>query len=168
MSEEKKYLSANEYAKIHGVSLATVYNWMKTKLKKYVIIIDNKRYIDIEAENINDSREQKAKKDTNNDQESVLKGILKELEYKNRQIEELTTIIENLRNQITEKDLLISNYIANLQEQETKLLNLLEQSQELQKNNQILVALQQEQRKKLLEQENKRGLFGWIKKHWKK
>lgn len=168
MSEKKKYLSANEYAKIHGVSIATVYNWMKTKLKKYVIIIDNKRYIDIEAENIGNSREQKTKKDTNNNQELGLDGILKELEYKNRQIEELTTLIENLRNQIIEKDLLISNCIANLQEQETKLLNLLEQSQELQKNNQILAALQQEQSKILLEQENKRGLFWWIKKHGKK
>ena len=168
MSEKKKYLSANEYAKIHGVSIATVYNSMKRKLKKYVIIIDNKRYIDIEAENIGNSREQKTKKDTNNNQELGLDGILKELEYKNRQIEELTTLIENLRNQIIEKDLLISNCIANLQEQETKLLNLLEQSQELQKNNQILAALQQEQSKKLLEQENKRGFFWWIKKHGKK
>lgn len=143
---KKDYLTVNELANILNISKQAIYQRIKSDLSKYVINSDSKIKL--------------LSKDILNEFNSVDKVIDKDIE------------IELLKEKLNSKDELINNYkeqinlfnkIINAQTEErretnAKLLQLIEQNNELNKNNQILIAQLQDKEIEKVEQKPKRFL----------
>lgn len=130
---KQKYLTISEFAKLKGVSNQAVYKQLTTKLSKYVVVVDNKKMLKIECVEdfgLNQVDNNQVKVDNQNinqvDNQNELVQFLKQ------QIIEKDKQIEKLQESAEQKD----KYI---QEQGTKLADLIEQANILQQNNQILL-----------------------------
>lgn len=141
--KNENYITVSEYATIKGISKQAVYKRLNNSLKEFSIVVDGKKYID--------------------------RAVLSEEE--NQKLNEVEQPIEQpfnnhfqplLENQIAEKDKVIESLlrqIENLQEQNSKLTDLL-------RNEQVLLAAE---KKLYLEQETettkeKKGIFGIFRK----
>ena len=137
----KDYLTIAEYAKIRGVSVSAVYKRISTTLKPFIVRVEGgkmglKSEV-LDFENLRDSNEGYSPFSPTLDdtiQPSTFDEILKE---KDRQIEELRREVERLKEECRKKD----DFIL---ENSQKIITLLEQAQELQRNNQVIIARQQE------------------------
>lgn len=148
------FISVSEYAKLRNVSAASVYKRLDGTLKPYVKIIGNKRYIskkaleidgyqpvengyqpglkEVETEASQDKAPEQAAAPADTALLIALEALQNQLSEKDKQIERLQNEAVELRQAAAEKDKFI-------QEQSNRLSLLLEQSQELQRNNQILL-----------------------------
>lgn len=148
------FISVSEYAKLRNVSAASVYKRLDGTLKPYVKIIGNKRYIsrkalkidgyqpvengyqpglkEVETEAAQDKAPEQAAAPADTALLKALEALQNQLSEKDKQIERLQNEAVELRQAAAEKDKFI-------QEQSNRLSLLLEQSQELQRNNQILL-----------------------------
>lgn len=145
--EEKKYISISEYATIKGISKQAVYKQLNNKLKKFVVMVENKKMLDIAvltAEELNQV-EQPLNQPLNQVEQPIDNHLLLLLE---KQIEEKDNTIKSLLVQI-----------ESLQEQNGKLTDLLN-------NSQILLGMEKKQQ--LLEQDNqkptRKSIFNLFKK----
>lgn len=137
----KKYISVSEYAKIKGISKQAVYKQLNNKLKKFVVVVDNKKCLDIAVLSVEE-----------------LNQVEKLLNQPLNQVEQPTDnhLLSLLEKQIEEKDNTIKSLLAqieSLQEQNAKLTELLN-------NSQILLGMEKKQN--LLEQDNEKA----NKRHW--
>lgn len=145
--EEKKYISISEYATIKGISKQAVYKQLNNKLKNFVVMVENKKMLDIAvltAEELNQI-EQPLNQHFNHVEQPADNHLLLLLE---KQIEEKDNTIKSLLAQI-----------ESLQEQNGKLTDLLN-------NSQILLGMEKKQQ--LLEQDNqkpkRKSIFNLFKK----
>lgn len=156
-----KYISIAEYAKIKGVSTSAVYKRLKTTLQPYCAIVDNgkkalKREIleveNIGSVNINPSITSTTPQPVENHSSTTPQPLYIDelLKEKDKQIDELKEELAAIRKQCEEKDKFIM-------ENAQKMILILEQSQELQRNNQILMAREQET--KNIENSSKINIF---------
>ena len=144
----KDYLTIAEYAQIKGISTAAVYKRLKTSLQPFSTVVNGKMCLLSTV--LEDSAESgcqpgcqpnyKPLSTVDNPAagavEAALAALQKQLQEKDKQIEKLQEEAAEMRRAAVEKDKFI-------QEQSTRLSVLLEQSQELQRNNQILLGLTQ-------------------------
>jgi hypothetical protein len=142
--EKKELLTIAEFAAAIQQTKQAVYKQLNNKLKDFVVIVDDKKFIKIQAleQYENQQVEQQLNKKSQQVEQQLNNQILTLLES---QIEEKDRQIETLFNQLEQKD----KQIETLQ-------NLLSQSQHLQAANTQL----------LLEKDNKKkqGFFGIFKK----
>ncbi|MGV8906396.1 MAG: hypothetical protein ACOH15_07345 [Acetobacterium sp.] len=136
---EENYLSIKEFAGLAGVSPQAVYQRIDKDLKEYVQVIDGKKAIDIKALDL--FSVQSVEQPVDNELTSILRETLKVLS-----------------GQLTEKD----KQIAELNER-------LKESNELNRNNQILIGRQQDQPKQIEEsapipEPEKRGFWSRFRK----
>ena len=152
------FISISDYAKLRHVSPAAVYKRLDGTLKPYVKIIGNKKYIsrkaleldgykpvekgyqpglkEVETETAQDKEPAEAAAPADTALLKALEALQNQLSEKDKQIERLQNEAVELRQSAAEKDKFI-------QEQSNRLSLLLEQSQELQRNNQILLGAAQ-------------------------
>lgn len=142
-TQQNDYITVAEYATRRGVSVSAVYKRLGGTLAKYVKIIDGKRYLSVEAlveEGITPPVEKVEEGLKNAEQtppaiQVALEALEKQLAEKDKQIARLQEEAQELRKSNAEKDVFI-------QQQAGKLVLLLEQSQELQRNNQFLLGVE--------------------------
>ena len=142
-TQQNDYITIAEYATRRGVSVSAVYKRLGGTLAKYVKIIDGKRYLSVEAlveEGITPPVEKVEEGLKNAEQtppaiQVALEALEKQLAEKDKQIARLQEEAQELRKSNAEKDVFI-------QQQAGKLVLLLEQSQELQRNNQFLLGVE--------------------------
>ena len=142
----ESYITVSEYATLKGISKQAVYKQLNNKLQPFLIMVDGKKYIDKKALSEEENQklnevEQPFNQPLNNQSQPFLES----------QIAEKDKVIESLLRQI-----------ENLQEQNSKLTDLL-------RNEQVLLAAE---KKMYLEQETattkeKKGIFGIFKKKQK-
>ncbi len=171
MDNNQSYITIKEYARIKDVSVSAVYKRLNGSLKDYVKEVDGKKLLDskvLEDEGLkvlNPSSTQVEKVEEveekgfqpSNEELNILKS---ELEVKNK-------LIENLMEQIAEKDKAILEQNRRMTEQTEQLMKLLEQSNTLNYNNQMLLAEKNGTIDNNITeeiQEEKRGFFGWKRK----
>lgn len=156
------YITIAEYAQRRGVSVAAVYKRLDGTLKQYLKEIDGKKYLSVDvlaAEGITpvekgfipgyntqgtpDAGKPGENQEAPASQEQtppvvlgVLEALERQLAEKDKQIARLQEEAAELRQEAQEKDKFI-------REQSSRLSLLLEQSQELQRNNQVLIGLAQ-------------------------
>lgn len=133
-------LKISEYAKIQGISPQAVYKQLNNKLKKYVVVVDNQKYLNKKV--LEDTTLNQVKQQVDNNFQQFNNSLIPLLE---KQIEEKDKQIKNLFSQIEEKDKQIEN-----------LYRLLEQSQQLQLVDRKLFLDSKSQKKK--------GFLGIFKK----
>lgn len=151
------FISISEYAKLRGVSVAAVYKRLDGTLKPYTKTINGKKCISkrafeldgiqqviegfqpglntVETRQVQD-KEEEAAAPADAALLKALEALQNQLSEKDKQIERLQEETADLRRSAAEKDKFI-------QEQSNRLSLLLEQSQELQRNNQILLGAAQ-------------------------
>lgn len=144
--KNESYITVSEYAALKGISKQAVYKQLNNKLQPFLIVVDGRKYIDraalteVENQKLNEV-EQPLNQPLNNQSQPFLES----------QIAEKDKVIESLLRQI-----------ENLQEQNSKLTDLL-------RNEQVLLAAE---KKLYLEQETattkeKKGIFGIFRKKQK-
>jgi hypothetical protein len=140
----ENYISVSQYAEIKGISKQAVYKQLNGKLKEFLIVVDNQKFIDLNALN------EVEKERLNNIEQPVEQQLNNSFQlFFEKQIEEKDKQIESLLNQIDQ-----------LQNQNTKLTDLL-------KNSQVLLAVE---KKVMLEEptenqkEKKKSLFSRLKR----
>lgn len=138
------YISVSQYAEIKGISKQAVYKQLNGKLKEFLIVVDNQKFIDLNALN------EVEKERLNNIEQPVEQQLNNSFQlFFEKQIEEKDKQIESLLNQIDQ-----------LQDQNTKLTDLL-------KNSQLLLAVE---KKVMLEEttenqkEKKKGFLNIFKR----
>ena len=167
---DKNLITIAEYARIRGCSTAAVYKRLDTTLKPYTKVVDKKTYLSRQVlidEGLTtvDSPEEKEplKKEPveitidnglkpGQEPESpalleTIKILEKQLEAKDKEIERLHQESEELKRQLNDA-------VRHNQEHTDKLTELLAQSQELNRNNQLLIA---QARQPLQLEENTQG-----------
>jgi hypothetical protein len=148
--ENKKYLKISEFAKMANVSRQTIYNDLSSKLTDFVKIIDNVKYLDSEGlavygvKDLTPLDSQFTVK-FDNDLTAFLQS---QIEEKDKQIERLYSMLDKEREQSKEKDKTIQENNEHIREQEKRLADLLEQSQQLNHNNQVLLLKEKESKTK--------------------
>lgn len=125
-------LSVSEFAETTGTSKQAVYQKMKTSLKEFVIEENGMKYIDEKALDLPSFKGVVQPCSTLN------KGVETELK---RELSEKTDLIKFLQSQIEELQKANREKDEHIREQSKKLAVLLEQSQELQRNNQLLLGM---------------------------
>ncbi len=113
--EDKRLLSVAEYAARKGISKQAVYKQLNNKLKEFVVVVDSQKYIDIAALGL--EVEQHIEQHSTADEQPVEQPAPP---FWQRQIDEKDKQIESLLRQI-----------ENLQQQNSKLTDLLQNSQVL-------------------------------------
>lgn len=155
MSQTNDLLTIREYATIRGCSPQAVRNRLTGTLRDFVVTVDGKQFLDrkvLEAEGLTtplptldnnplptlDNPPKTPPQDTpqSSQMDRVIAALERQLLEKDKQIERLQTEAEEMRHAAAEKDRFI-------QEQAGRLSLLLEQSQELQRNNQLLLGVAQ-------------------------
>lgn len=156
---KKEYLTVSEFAAAAGVSKQAVYQRLKGTLKPFVKVEQGHKIIDISALNyisensdfkgfnsrLNNGVESTPHRDAAADQNNyLLQSLMEQLKEKDKQIERLQEELRCAAVAADEKD----KYI---QEQGRRLADLLEQSNKLHENNQILIGLANDYKAKLEE-----------------
>ena len=139
-----KYLTVSEYAKLKGISTTAVYKKLNGSLKPFQTVVNGKKcllstVLELDEKEISNQVSNQFETVSNpatTATEKAIQALIEQLQEKDKQIERLQAEMEELRTTGAEKDRFI-------QEQATKLSLLLEQSQELQRNNQILLGYSQ-------------------------
>ena len=129
--ENKKYLKISEFAKMANVSRQTIYNDLSSKLTDFVkdlTPLDSQFTVKFD-----------------NDLTAFLQS---QIEEKDKQIERLYSMLDKEREQSKEKDKTIQENNEHIREQEKRLADLLEQSQQLNHNNQVLLLKEKESKTK--------------------
>ena len=161
----EKVISISEYAQVRGCSVAAVYKRLDGTLKPFVKVINNKKFLTsdvLELEGIQPVEKglKEGLKEFNPglkaqehpDQEADAReqtppapavGVLEALEALERQLVEKDRQISRLQEEAAEMRQAAAAKDKFIQEQASRLAVLLEQSQELQRNNQILLGLAQ-------------------------
>ena len=142
-TQQNDYITIAEYATRRGVSVSAVYKRLGKTLKKYCKEINGKKYISVNAlveEGITPPVEKVEESITPPDTTPpavlvALDVMEKQLAEKDLQIRRLQEEAEELRKANAQKDVFI-------QEQSGKILVLLEQAQELNRNNQVLLGIE--------------------------
>lgn len=125
---EKEYISISDYAALKGISKQAVYKQLNNKLKDFLIVVENKKYIkiavldEVEKDLLNQV-EQPIEQPLNNPLQPFLQS----------QIEEKDKLIENLLKQIEVLQEKNNSLTDTIQEQSKRLTDLLY-------NNQVLLA----------------------------
>ena len=178
-----KYLTIKELANEVNITTQAIYQRLDKDLKKYLQIIDGKKMINAEA--ITKVFGQKNKIDTSNI-ENTCKEITNQkpinfasnLQAKENNLQNdlqenkdtLQETIKTLSKQLDEKDKQIKTLQdeLNLQnehvrKQSDRLVNLVEQVNELQRNNQVLLAQKDiESTKEIVQTKDHKGIFDWL------
>lgn len=150
---KKDYLTIKEYAEIRGVSVSSVYKRLSTTLQNYVGEVEGQKVLkyqviideglegveEVSLEGCSTEQEQNS---TNYDK--IIQLLTMQLKEKDKQIERLQEDLRRAAVSSDEKD----RYI---QEQGRRLAELLEQSNKLQENNQVLIGLANDYKAKLEE-----------------
>lgn len=92
---DKQYISIKEFAERVGKSQQAIYKQLNNKLKKYVKVVENKKYLHISAldEYIKPQDNSTDEQQLLNMLQTNLKVLQEELSAKNRQIEKLETLL---------------------------------------------------------------------------
>lgn len=150
MSDKTNYLKISEFATKAGVSRQTIYNDLTGKLTDFVKVIDGIKMLDIQALSIYGVKDT-VKLDSqftvkfDNDLTAFLQ---RQIEEKDKQIESLYKLLDKEKEEAKEKDSQIQKYAEHIREQEKRLADLLEQSQQLNHNNQVLLLKEKESKTK--------------------
>ena len=162
----EKVISISEYAQVRGCSVAAVYKRLDGTLKPFVKVINNKKYLTsdvLDLEGIQPVEKGlkeglkgfnpglKAQEHPGNQEADAREqtppapavGVLEALEALERQLAEKDRQISRLQEEAAEMRQAAAAKDKFIQEQASRLAVLLEQSQELQRNNQILLGLAQ-------------------------
>lgn len=162
----EKVISISEYAQARGCSVAAVYKRLDGTLKPFVKVINNKKYLTsdvLDLEGIQPVEKGlkeglkgfnpglKAQEHPGNQEADAREqtppapavGVLEALEALERQLAEKDKQISRLQEEAAEMRQAAAAKDKFIQEQASRLAVLLEQSQELQRNNQILLGLAQ-------------------------
>lgn len=150
----KQYLTISQYAEFKGITKQAVYKRLNNSLKKYLIEIDNQKFIDFSAfgeEEINE-----VENFLNNKNQPFNQPFNNEIQpFFEKQLEEKDKTISKLLEQVDK-----------LQEQNSRLIDTLNNNQKLLENTQLLLAASE--KKQLMEAENqkeKKGIFKLFKKN---
>ena len=147
VEENKRYLTVAEYCEYIGITKQAVYSKLDKTLKPYVVEIDGKKYIDsvifIEYHHYEADPTEEVKGSQDNSTPTVnesqgqssqfLAFLQQQIAEKDKQIALLQQQNADLQQSNKEKD-------THIIEQSNKITMLLEQSQELQRNSQFLLA----------------------------
>lgn len=150
MIDKTNYLKISEFATKAGVSRQTIYNDLTGKLTDFVKVIDGIKMLDIRALSIYGVKDT-VKLDSqftvkfDNDLTVFLQ---RQIEEKDKQIESLYKLLDKEKEEAKEKDSQIQKYAEHIREQEKRLADLLEQSQQLNHNNQVLLLKEKESKTK--------------------
>lgn len=131
---EKDYLTVKEYATLKGCSTQYVYKLLQTKLNDFVVVVNGKKCLKISV--LDEGFESVATKVANQVDNQVANKIdnssASEIEIELKRINDRNEhIIDELREQIKEKDL-------QLKQMNEKIVSLFETNQRLLENNQSL------------------------------
>ena len=172
MDDKQNYITIKEYARVKDVSVSAVYKRLNGSLKDYVKEVDGKKFLDskvLEDEGIKvfnpsstveEVRVEEVETQSIQPSNEELNILKSELEAKNK-------LIESLMGQIIEKDKAILEQNRRMTEQTEQLMKLLEQSNTLNYNNQMLLAEKNGAIDNNITEEiqdEKRGFFGWKRK----
>jgi hypothetical protein len=152
----KEYISIKEFAARANISKQRVYQLLEKKLKPYCKTIENKKYIDISA--LEEFQNQKFSTIENNELETIFKKNPETREKYNFQSLERTieNIVESFNKQLETKDKQINeltNMLKSIQEKQNELINALKSAQ----------ALHAGTIKEHIDSKGeKRGLFYWL------
>ena len=164
--DERRYITIAEYCDYVGISKQAVYSKLNKSLKPYVVEIDRKKYIDSvifteyhnqekdPTEEVKDSQDNSTStvKDSQGYSMELLKFLQDQIAEKDKQIALLQKQTEDLQQSNREKD-------THILEQANKITILLEQSQELQRNSQYLLATTNKNEQANIEKAEKKGFF---------
>lgn len=125
-------LTVSEFAELTGTSKQAVYQKLKTSLKDYAIKENGQTFIDEKA------LELPSFKGVVQPCSTLNKGVESELK---RELSEKTDLIKFLQGQIEELQKANREKDEHIRRQSDRLTVLLEQSQELQRNNQLLLGM---------------------------
>lgn len=184
-------LSIAEYSTIHGCSAAATYKRLSTTLKPYLVIKDGQKYIKIEALteeelntlgeviNVNNQVDNRYQPPEQSGNSQLFSFFEKQLGNKDAEIDRLHGEIVQLQQQLQAANEAREESERHNREQSKKLTELLEQSQELNRNNQLLLAQNQqlqlaagaaaaaettdtEEQPEPTEPEKKKGFLSWF------
>ena len=127
-----EYISVKDYAMLKGISKSAVYKKLSTTLQPYVEVVEGKKMLKIQC-----LTESELKRYSTNSGKvfNPNSTILEEqLRAKDKQI-------ESLQEQIKELNIAMATKDEHIMKQSTKLTQLIEQSNKLQENNQILIGM---------------------------
>ena len=150
MIDKTNYLKISDFATKAGVSRQTIYNDLTGKLTDFVKVIDGIKMLDIRALSIYGVKDT-VKLDSqftvkfDNDLTVFLQ---RQIEEKDKQIESLYKLLDKEKEEAKEKDSQIQKYAEHIREQEKRLADLLEQSQQLNHNNQVVLLKEKESKTK--------------------
>ena len=150
MIDKTNYLKISDFATKAGVSRQTIYNDLTGKLTDFVKVIDGIKMLDIRALSIYGVKDT-VKLDSqftvkfDNDLTVFLQ---RQIEEKDKQIESIYKLLDKEKEEAKEKDSQIQKYAEHIREQEKRLADLLEQSQQLNHNNQVLLLKEKESKTK--------------------
>ena len=150
MIDKTNHLKISDFATKAGVSRQTIYNDLTGKLTEFVKVIDGIKMLDIRALSIYGVKDT-VKLDSqftvkfDNDLTVFLQ---RQIEEKDKQIESLYKLLDKEKEEAKEKDSQIQKYAEHIREQEKRLADLLEQSQQLNHNNQVLLLKEKESKTK--------------------
>lgn len=152
---DKEYLTIKEYAKLKGISTQYVYKLLPTKLQPYVATVANRKCLKsqaLEVEFATKVGNNSCKLETdfvNNsatvaNSDNISSSYSNEEEFKriNNRNEQ---IIDDLREQLKEKDKQLNELTNHIAEQSLKIAELFENNQKLQLNYQLLLSDVKEQ-----------------------
>lgn len=132
--DKKEYLTIAEYAEIRSISKQAVYKSLSTKLKPYVIEVDGRKCLKKEVLGLSVDQPIKQSKQVEQQVETPINPSTSMIDFLMEQIKEKDKQIESLQNDVRESRI-------HIQEQSNKLAELLEQSNQLQQNNQMLIKM---------------------------
>ena len=148
MEEEKKYISVAEFAKIKKVSPQAVYKRLNNTLKQYVVKVEGRTMLDVEALSFGDfqptvkqqNQSFQPQKGFNNSTVESENHQLKE------RVSELLGVVDELKKELDGARATIARKDEQLEQMTARLLSITENQQELLRNSQILQAQAQQKR----------------------
>ncbi len=131
---DKEFYTVAEISAIRGISKQAVYKAFNHRLKPYVVVVDGRKCLKSEALRLLVDQPNNQPKKVDQQVESDKRPSPSMIDFLMKQIEEKDKQIESLQQDIRESRL-------HIQEQSNKLAELLEQSNQLQQNNQMLIKM---------------------------
>lgn len=130
----KEFYTVAEISDLRGISKQAVYKAFNHRLKPYVVVVDGRKCLKSEALSLlvdqPNNQPKKVEQQVESDERpspSMIDFLMKQIDEKDKQIESLQQDIRESR--------------IHIQEQSKKLAELLEQSNQLQQNNQMLIKM---------------------------
>lgn len=145
--EEKELYTITEYAQERGVSTQTIYQQIKKGLKKYVVVVEGKKYIHCKALEENGTTNPQPTRN-----QVANQVVQPDFSFYQKQIEEKDKQINALMEQL-----------QSAQIQNKELTEILKREQDLRMAQQLLLTAEEEQQEK-----KKKSIFGIFKKRKEK